>query len=250
MVLSDLSPEEILSGSMGLLFVIASFIIGIRLILKYIPSKQLHKQRALITAGLTWIFVGSGWWPRSISIITITFSDFTITGNLYRIIANLFLPLSVVCWAFTMSELLYIDYKKIVNLSAIIFAIVWELFLFTQIIIDPDLIGRVECFYYQPGITSIVFISIALCFLFSTGFHFSIMSMRMGDKKIIWKGRFLMLAFISFSVAAIIEGVAEITPLELVFVRILLIISAFEYYLGFFLPPKLAKFLIKDWNNG
>jgi len=65
------------------------------------------------------------------------------------------------------------------------------------------------------------------------------------DPSIQWKGRFMLIAMISFAVGAFLDAVLTFTPLELVLVRLLLISSSIEYYLGFFLPNSIANRLIK-----
>lgn len=65
------------------------------------------------------------------------------------------------------------------------------------------------------------------------------------EPKMKWKGRFLALAFISFTVGALLDSFLPRDSLLLVIVRVILIFSAFEYYLGFFLPEPFANLLIE-----
>lgn len=78
-----------------------------------------------------------------------------------------------------------------------------------------------------------------------TGTIFARKSMSSEDPSIQWKGRFMLIAMISFAVGAFLDAVLTFTPLELVLVRLLLISSSIEYYLGFFLPNSIANRLIK-----
>jgi hypothetical protein len=74
-------------------------------------------------------------------------------------------------------------------------------------------------------------------------------SFKSNDQKHRWKGKFLLLAFISLTISLVCEGLMELTPSIYLFIKILHISSAFEYYLGFFLPDKIANLLIKENNN-
>ncbi len=73
-------------------------------------------------------------------------------------------------------------------------------------------------------------------------------SLESDDKKTQWKGRFLILAFISFTIGSTLEVMLFLDPPEILrtIVRIILILSTIEYYLGFFLPDRLAAWLIKE----
>ncbi|MFX1337919.1 MAG: hypothetical protein ACFFDK_04865, partial [Promethearchaeota archaeon] len=61
-----------------------------------------------------------------------------------------------------------------------------------------------------------------------------------------WKGRFILIAFISFTIAALFDVGLPVTPATLVIARLILISSSFLFYLGFFLPDKIANLLIKE----
>jgi hypothetical protein len=92
----------------------------------------------------------------------------------------------------------------------------------------------------------IVFQVFAIATALITGFLFSKKSFESEDPKMRWKGRFLLIAFISFTVAALFDVGIPVTPATLVIARLILISSSFLFYLGFFLPEKLAKVLIKE----
>lgn len=79
-----------------------------------------------------------------------------------------------------------------------------------------------------------------------TGVLFAKRSMKSSDPRIQWRGKFLLLAFSSFAVSGIIDATFDLTAILVVIVRVLLISSAIEYYLGFLLPKRLEKWLIKE----
>jgi uncharacterized membrane protein HdeD (DUF308 family) len=78
-----------------------------------------------------------------------------------------------------------------------------------------------------------------------TGIIFSRHSLQSNEQKIRLKGKFLRIAFISFTVGAIVDSLFATESITLIIARLILASSAIEYYLGFFLPEKLAQRLIK-----
>ncbi len=70
--------------------------------------------------------------------------------------------------------------------------------------------------------------------------------MKAEDPKIQWRGRFLLLAFLSLTFGSFLDILTADNAFILVFIRLLLMASAVEYYFSFFLPNKLANLLIKD----
>ena len=52
--------------------------------------------------------------------------------------------------------------------------------------------------------------------------------------------------FIFYTVGVFLETVLPVTAITAVIVRTIVIISAFEFYIGFILPEMIKKFFIKD----
>jgi hypothetical protein len=77
-----------------------------------------------------------------------------------------------------------------------------------------------------------------------TGIIFAIKSMRLDDPEVQWKGRFLLLAWISFGIGAILDASLPLNALTIIIIRLILISSAIEFYFGFFLPKKISEKLI------
>jgi flagellar biosynthesis protein FliQ len=67
--------------------------------------------------------------------------------------------------------------------------------------------------------------------------------MRAEEELVKWKGRFLLIAFLLFIVGAIFDAVIELNEITIIVIRLILIFSAIGYYLGFFLPDRIAQIL-------
>ena len=70
---------------------------------------------------------------------------------------------------------------------------------------------------------------------------FSIKSIKVDDPEVKLKGKFLLIGFLSFSAASIMDALIADQLIILLIARLILISSAIEYYLGFFLPKALAN---------
>jgi hypothetical protein len=237
----ELTYYEIVHGLFALIFVIISLIIGLKILLKGFSLNR----KEFITVGLTWILLASPWWSVSLSFIFIIFFSYAIEPLLYMILANIFVPIALICWIYSFCTFTYPSLKRKLLLIYLIIGTVYELVFFVFLSIDPQLIAtQVSVFYSRrtPFTASIHVIGIITALI--TGILFAKESFKSEDLKIKWKGKFLLLAFISFSFGAFIEAVFPRNPLVLVIVRLILILSSIEYYLGFFLPERLANLLI------
>jgi uncharacterized integral membrane protein len=242
MGIEDLNELEIVSGSFSLAFVIISLIIGFMLISKYFSLKN----RILLTVGLSWIFLSSSWWSRSISFLTIILFDYSLDEVLYLFLLNAFVPLAILCWIYSFFSLVYTDFKKRIFIVYLVICIVYEVFLIIFLFTNTELIGSVQFFSARGGPLSIVFQIFAIFSFLITGILFARKSLESNDPKIQLKGKLLLVAFISFTISALYESIMPLTPLTLALIRILLISSAIEYFFGFFLPDRLADLLIKQ----
>jgi hypothetical protein len=240
--LADLTELQFLNGTLTLIFMVISLILGLKILFKYFTY---HKEE-FITVGLTWIFLSSAWWGTSLSFLFIILFEYAFDPLLYIYIGNVFIPLAVVCWAYSVSSMVYPYLKKKILLIYLIICISYEVFLIIFIFINPDLISiYVGLFYLKPRGIGLLFIVFAIITVFIFGILFSIKSLRSDNPKIQWKGRFMLTAFISFIIASVINAIIPLTAITLIVVRVILISSAIEYYLGFMLPERLAALLIK-----
>jgi hypothetical protein len=79
-----------------------------------------------------------------------------------------------------------------------------------------------------------------------TGILFTRNSLKSEDPKLRLKGKFLITAFICFTIGAIFDAGVNMDVLTLVVIRAILITSSILYYMGFLLPDKVAQWLIKE----
>jgi len=239
----QLTEFDVINGSFTLLFVLISIIVGVRILLKYFSLRR----KDLITVGLTWIFLSSGWWGAGFSFLSYVLFGILLDQVIYLFISNAFVAIALICWMYSFANFVYGEAKgkKIFGIFFII-CLAYEIVLISLFIINPKILGTFYgVFYYQGNILILVFQIFAILLALITGIIFSRKSMQSEDKKLRLKGKFLLIAFISFTIGAIIDATLATDPVTLIIARLILASSAIEYYLGFLLPDKLAQKIIK-----
>lgn len=237
----NLTLLDVFNGVFSLIFVVISFIIGIKLIFKY----YIYKRDEIIAVGLTWIFLSSAWWGIVILFLFYVLFSYRISTFFYLLIGNIFVPLALLCWIYAFSSMVYpMSKKKILSIFLAI-CIPYDVVLVIFLFINPNLIGHFKTeFYLESELYPTVFQIFAVLTAIITGILFTKNALKSEDPKVRLKGKFLLLAFITFSFASFCEAIVLLDPLTLVIMRIILIASSIIYYLGFFLPEKLEDWLI------
>ncbi|MHA1931579.1 MAG: hypothetical protein ACW96X_03510 [Promethearchaeota archaeon] len=247
---------DILHGSFSLLYVIISFSIGLIILLKYFKFKN----RLYILVGLTWIFLSSPWLPDSASFLRYLFFGTALSAEGYFIIGNVFLPIALITWIIAYTDMINREKQKLALSLVLILSIIFEVTFFILFFIDIRLIGSyTTLFSADLGILLIVFQLITMLILLITGLQFAAKSISSGDKEVRLKGKLLRGAFITFTIAALLEKSARSIMLGVVFqdptdplltimlaiVRVLLVLSAFAFYGGFLLPRWIKEIFTK-----
>lgn len=238
-----LSEWEIVYGSSTLLIVIFSWIIGIRIILKYFQ----YDQKILISVGVTWILLTSIWWKGAIIFLSIIF-EINIEPFIFLALGNMIMTIGLLVWIHSFTTLVLKEFHdKILLIYSVIVAVYLGFFIIF-LFIDTSLIGEYTgTFSTQTSIFVKVFQLFAMGSFLITGILFVKTSMESESDEIKWKGRFLLLAFVIFSIASFLEvfRIDDISILTLIFTKLLFLISSISYYFGFFLPKWLKDMLVK-----
>ena len=253
MALEDFTELEFLHKFFLLIFVIISIIIGLKTLFKYFG----HHRKELITVGLAWTLMTSAWWGITINFILKLLFNSALEANIYLFIESVFIPVGLFLWIYTFCSLAYPELEKILIPIYLVICILMEILLIIFLITNPDLIGiRVSKYEYEHGLFTEGFAIFTILSAVITGVLFSKKSLKSDNAKIRWKGRFLLIAFFSFTIGVILNIIwgstfnfLPVNPITIIVIRCFLILSAIAYYLGFFLPDKLANWLIKEDKN-
>jgi len=239
-----LTLKDHLEGGLALLFVVISLLIGIRLIIRFI----IYKDKILLFAGLTWIGMVSTWYSPAFNYIYVLITGTSISNEFYFWLGYFWMPFTIIFWSYVYTGLVANKHRKIIIgtciIHAIIFIIVFDLILFTDytIISEKNELFNADA---SPGF-SLYIISILIIVLI-TGIHFGMASLKTKAREIRLRGKFLIIACLSFFLGALLDsGLIPLSPFLLILSRLILISSGFEFSLGFFLPKFIKKILLKS----
>jgi hypothetical protein len=234
----DLLFVELIGAFFSLIFVVVSFIIAFKIIFRYFE----YKARLLLLVGISWFGLTLPWITDAISLVLIVLINYPLNPLVKVIIELPCLPFFLVTWLTAFTEMLYKKKQQIIIIICIICSIIFEFVFFIILIIDFSLIGS---FYPPMGIDYTPFILIYLFFIMGifviTGIRFGLESLKSTNPEIKLKGKFLIIAFLSFLTGAVLDALLPLHPVWLIITRIILISSAIEYYFGFILPEWIRK---------
>ena len=240
-----LNGLEIFQGIITLTFVLSFIIVGARILAKYRDSQKIEH----VSMGLAWIFLSSAWWGSSFNFIFALFGP-GLHDTVFLFLSNAFLPIAIITWLFSIFHILHPDIEKkamIIVLALVIpYWIVLMGLLFTFPILVGDVLSPVKS---NPTILPLSFQIIVLLAGFISGIYFASKSMQIDDPKVQWRGRLLLIAFISLVIGSLIDAILVgmfYNELTLILSRAILISAAIEYYLAFFTPKRLLDMLSKN----
>lgn len=238
----ELSTLEHLQGGMALILITISTLVAIKLILRY----REYRQKESILVGCTWIGLVSPWLPDAITFPLILLTGQQLPLTTYFIIGYAFIPIFVMLWLVAFTNSLYKEKKNIILIIALILCILIEVIFLSMLITDPNLLGeRIRPFQIRWGLFMMLYLFSVIMVVLITGILFARVAFITDNPEINLKGKFLLLAFLLFTTAAIIEALFHLTALLVLTTRTILTISAIFFYFGFALPERVKKIFIK-----
>jgi len=240
-----ITPLEIFYGSFTLLSVVISTILGILIALKY----RKYRKMDYLTVGITWILLASPYWSDAIQFISVMISGIQIPTNLYFFLANAFIAPMYVTWIIALTKILFVKRKKILVVIFSSIAAVFETVFLIVFFIDHNLIGdQKSTFVVEWAIWIQIYLLISIALLLITGFLFARATIKAGQAELRIKGIFLLIAFVCFTVATVIDVIGADSPTEITILlaRTFLIISSLFFYIGYTLPKFAKKLFVKE----
>jgi hypothetical protein len=239
----SLESIEILNGVFSLICVTISTIIGLIISSKYLK----YKQRTLLLVGITWIGLFSPWWPSSISFLLTIMTGNGLSPISYFFIGNFVAPLILTIWIMAFTELKFKKYQNKIIVIYLILGIFFEIFFLYYLFTDPSSVGELT------GVLDVTYKGLTLYYAFFivinmliTGILFGRESLRSTNPETRVKGYFLIAAFLSWVIGAIMDAALPLNAISLTIARLILISSAIEFYIGFILPDPIKKFFLKE----
>ena len=222
-------------------FIAIHLFIGCKMILKYFSNRRIE----LITTGLAWIFLSMIWWGVPLYMLSILI-NFKFHDGIYLAVGLAIPEIALLFWIISVSFLAIPNHKKpiiiIFSIVITIYEIIFVVFLFIRIELIGYVIGG---FYFYPSLITLIALActgiIGLIFALILGKNL----FKADDPKIKWKGKFLILAFIAILSGGLLEILFPLDITIFIIARSILLLAGILYYFAFFLPERIANFLVK-----
>lgn len=240
----ELNTLQLFQGSFTLVFVLISLVLGLIIISKYFT----YRKRQYLLVGITWIFLVSPYWPDAISFLLILITRSKLHEPTYFFIANGFIPPLHITWIIVITDFIYKEKQKYLLWIFSIEAIASEIIFLTFFFINPYLIGTPQPnpFVVEWNLLIDLYLIISIALFLLTGILFAKQSLQSEMKEFKYRGRFLIAAFITFTIGTLIDVILELNEITIVIARLFVIIAAFCFYFGFTMPNFIKKILIKE----
>lgn len=243
-----------ISGMTAAISLCIGWLLGAIVLIKAIKTKQ----TIIYMFFLCIIFTLSPWYPSGGGYLYwVITNGGTFSYELYIIIGTVGIPIAIMAWLYVYMGTINPEKRKMVLIIFLILSIIYEFYIFYNLYLAPGapVHSALGVFHDYSNPTDIEYRSILLIYLAGfisiaviTGIHFSLTSMKIKESKdLVWKGRFLLIGFILFGIAAIFDAIIPMDVWLLVIIRLTLMATTTFFYLGFILPKWTKKMLnIKD----
>jgi len=238
---------DVTNGSFSLAFNVIGFIIGLRIALKYFKLKNEEMKWTYFFFGIAVFGLTFYWLPTSISFVAYLILNNHLPLELLFFLGPSFVPAITVIFMKAMCNLLGYKKRQIVIISiTIITSIIFEVIFIVLLTIDASLIirlaGPVDVNYGDPinlyGGALLIVVTIF-------GLTLSIKSIKSPEPEINLRGKFLLVAFLSFAVGTALDMISSVSIVILTIARIILISGAILFYIGLVPPKGIKRFYLK-----
>ena len=237
-----LYPHDIVNGIFGIIALLISFLIAIRIILRGFEFRN----RNFILVGIAGLIVSEPFWGSIFSFILEISSGIALTIEIQNLINFPLIPLGLFSWLVAFTDLVYKKRQKIIIELFIIYGIIYEIVFFVVFANDPSLEGT---FYgIKSRVIPTIFLVSFLIIIWISVVLFARESLKADNPEIQMKGKLLVVAIFFYSIAALLDTIVIIFSISTIFQiisRTFLIVSAVTFFWGFFLPEWMKKILIK-----
>lgn len=239
----SLNPLDTINGVFSLIFVAISLLVGVIILSRYFR----YKERIYLLVGATWILISCPWWSSSLSFLVALSNGVGITPEAYFTIGNILVPFAIILWLLAFTEFLYTEKRKLILFAFALYGSIFEILFFTFLFVEPNLIGELNPpvdVRYNSFI--MIFLISFLAIVVITGLLFANLSLKSKDPEVKLKGKLLVIAYITFSVGALLDSAIPLNGVTIILTRLALIISAICWYGGFLLPKWMKKYLLRS----
>jgi hypothetical protein len=184
----------------------------------------------------------SAWYPKALA-----FFMGGISLIQYAFFSSAFYPITILIWLIAFSNLLELKkrYKSIIEYSFLGIGLIFEIYLFTLILLFPNQIGSLNGLDMDYNIIFTIYQIVLVLIFFITFILFGKESIDSMESEIQLKGVFIIVSAFLFSGGAIFEILSSLSIIILILAKALLLVSTFAFYCGFFLPEWIKNLILK-----
>lgn len=235
--------EFLVLGAVTLIFILVTVFISGKMIYQGIKNDN----TSISYVGVVFFGIASLWFGVALNFLSVLILRTIPPLELYFIMHGGLVAFVIPFGIAAITELLVYEDKtrKVLISIALIFAGVMELIYLIVIFTDIELLGTQKApIQVEYGIFSYIYLSILLgIFLFCAG-NFIKESLSSMEPVVKLKGKVLLASLIIFSFGCILEVFFRDIWIFVV-ARILMMISAISFYMGFLMPKKVKNALLK-----
>ena len=239
MVLTEI---EFISGLFCLIVVIVLTTLGLIISLKYFK----YKQRPFLLFGITVAGFSEPHYGPGFSFLSALITGKGLSVEIYLLIEFVGIPFSLLCFVTFVTDLLYKNKQKIIQLIFLFYGIIFEIYLIYFLIYNPSLVGvlvgTTDAEY--KAFAAIYMISVLLVVLVC-GTLIVRQSLKSDKPELKLRGKLFLPAFYIFVISGVLDAVAPLNTITLPLNRILFILSGVLFYMGFILPNWTKKLFLK-----
>jgi len=243
----QLETIDYVQGISTIIFILICLILGSIIILKYFITKN----KGILYAGFSIISLPLPWLSHVTSFLMLLILNIDLNAEIQISIAVLTVPIPLYFWSFTLSNLLEIR-KILRNFGLVIASIaifIFDIFFFYFLFNNPKFLGikYSPCYIEYSPFIQIYFCS-AILILIISGIIFLNFTIKADNRESKLRGFFFSIAFFSLALGSILDTAIHLgsIPILVWIVRIILVSSAIEFYIGFILPEWAQKLFLKE----
>jgi len=250
MLFQEISQLAHIAGITAVISTSISFFLAAIIFSKAIRERS----RIILEFGLCVIFTSSPWFPSGFGYLYLIITGVPLPYVSYILTGNLFLPLAIIFWLDIYLTTVKPDRRELGLIIYIIFSTIFLIYLIFYLFLASGapvqgMIGIIDDptdpFDIDYKMFVLAYLSVTILLSCATGIHFAIKSIKINEKEIQWKGRFLFIGFIFFGIAATADAIIPMTVIMLIIIRIILVSASIFFYLGFILPKWVKKILFR-----
>jgi hypothetical protein len=226
---------DILPGFFALIHIVISLLVAFKISLKYLE----YKNKIFLYMGVSWTGMALPWLTDAINTIMILSINTVLNPYAKVIIEIAILPYFFTIWLAGFTELMYKKKQKTNIIICLIISILIDIILIIIMFTNFSLIGTMVssvAIVYSIYIT--IYLLVLMLLFLITGIIFGLETRKSDIPDIKLRGNFIIAAFISFTIAALLDVIAPVDLIWLILSRAILVLCSIEYYFGFFYRKK------------